>query len=116
VLPSLFVAPERVYSGKLTAVYFGFWPEVAGCISHGNEPPSASTCATAASRDRLIRVGSLASRARKNGNLTGGFFMKYLLLILAATAFVSTASATSRAADCCTGGACCMFQLSCCGE
>jgi hypothetical protein len=38
------------------------------------------------------------------------------LLILAATAFVSTASATSRAADCCTGGACCMFQLSCCGE
>ena len=28
--------------------------------------------------------------------------MKYLLLIVAATAFVSTASATSRNADCCT--------------
>jgi hypothetical protein len=41
--------------------------------------------------------------------------MKYLLLILAAAAFVSTASAVSRI-DCCTGSACCMMNLSCCGE
>ncbi len=40
--------------------------------------------------------------------------MKYLLMILAATAFISTASATSRLADCCTGGACCMVDLGCC--
>lgn len=31
--------------------------------------------------------------------------MKYLLLILVATAFVGKASAASRAAGCCTGGA-----------
>jgi len=41
--------------------------------------------------------------------------MKYLFLILVATALVSTVSATSRT-DCCTGGACCMVHLSCCGE
>ena len=40
--------------------------------------------------------------------------MKYLLLILVATAFVGTASAASR--GCCTGGACCRLHLSCCGE
>ncbi len=38
--------------------------------------------------------------------------MKYLLMILAAMAFIGTANATSRSADCCAGGACCM--VACC--
>jgi hypothetical protein len=38
------------------------------------------------------------------------------LLILAATAFISTASAVSRVGECCSGGGCCMMHLSCCGH
>ena len=42
--------------------------------------------------------------------------MKYLLMIVAALAFVGTANATSRSADCCGGGACCLVKTSCCAK
>ena len=42
--------------------------------------------------------------------------MKYLLILMTAVAFVGTANATSRSADCCGGGACCMVKLSCCAK
>jgi hypothetical protein len=41
--------------------------------------------------------------------------MKYLLMIVAALALVGTANATSRSADCCSGG-CCPFKLPCCAK
>ena len=40
--------------------------------------------------------------------------MKYLLMIVAALAFVGTANATSRSADC--GGGCCLVKTSCCAK
>jgi hypothetical protein len=42
--------------------------------------------------------------------------MKYLLMIVAALAFVGTANATSRSADCCGVGGCCLVKLSCCAK
>jgi hypothetical protein len=39
--------------------------------------------------------------------------MKYLLVIIAATALLSSANATSRSADCC-GGKCCKNHAPCC--
>jgi hypothetical protein len=42
--------------------------------------------------------------------------MKYLLVLVAAFAFVGSATATSRSTDCCDGGACCLVHLSCCAE
>ena len=39
--------------------------------------------------------------------------MKYLLVIIAAMAFLSSANATSRSADCC-GGKCCKSGTPCC--
>jgi hypothetical protein len=43
--------------------------------------------------------------------------MKYLLSIVAALALVGTANATSRSADCCTGGGgCCLIKLGCCAK
>jgi hypothetical protein len=42
--------------------------------------------------------------------------MKYLLMIIAALAFVGSASAISRSADCCGGGACCHIGAGCCAK
>ena len=39
--------------------------------------------------------------------------MKYLLMIITALAFVGTATATERNADCCGGGACCFGGICC---
>jgi hypothetical protein len=54
-------------------------------------------------------------RARKNG-IQQKDIMKYLLIITAALALISTASAKSRpaASDCCKGGACSKAQSACC--
>lgn len=41
--------------------------------------------------------------------------MKYLLMLMAATALIGTAYATSRTADCC-GGPCCGATQSCCAD
>lgn len=40
--------------------------------------------------------------------------MKYLLMLMAATALIGTAYATSRSADCCGGGSCCGANQICC--
>ena len=43
--------------------------------------------------------------------------MKYLFALVAALALVGTASATSRSADCCTGGnGCCLVKQGCCAK
>lgn len=41
--------------------------------------------------------------------------MKYLLVMLAALAFVGSATATNESGSCCPG-ACCLLKSRCCGK
>jgi hypothetical protein len=61
-------------------------------------------------------AGLPGSRVRKK-EIQQKEIMKYLLMITAALALISTSSATpsrSAAAGCCKGGACCKAQSACC--